>query len=37
VGQLHITEMDRAIGLRFRKIFRKGDDLVIDSRFRNSA
>lgn len=37
VGQLHITEMDRAIGLTFRKIFRKGDDLVIDSRFRRSA
>lgn len=34
VGQLNITEMDKAIGLVFRKIYRKGDDLVIDSRFR---
>ncbi len=34
VGQLNITQMDKAIGLVFRKISRKGDDLVIDSRFR---
>jgi len=33
VGQLNITEMDKAIGLVFEKISRKGDDLVIDSRF----
>ncbi|OPY11388.1 MAG: Riboflavin biosynthesis protein RibD [Syntrophus sp. PtaB.Bin001] len=32
VGQLNITNMENAIGLIFRKIFRKGNDLIIDSR-----
>jgi len=37
VGQLNITSMEKAIGLVFRKIYRKGDDLIIDSRFRRPA
>ncbi len=37
VGQLNITSMEKAIGLLFRKIYRKGDDLIIDSRFRRPA
>jgi len=37
VGQLHITNMEKAIGLIFRRIFRKGDDLIIDSRFRKTS
>lgn len=37
VGQLNITSMGKAIGLVFRKIYRKGDDLIIDSRFRRPA
>jgi len=34
VGQLHITNMENAIGLIFRKIFRNGDDLILDSRLQ---
>jgi len=37
VGQLHITNMGNAVGLVFKKIFRSGDDLIIDSRLRRSA
>lgn len=32
VGDLHITTMEKAMGLVFKKIFRSGDDIVLDGR-----
>jgi diaminohydroxyphosphoribosylaminopyrimidine deaminase/5-amino-6-(5-phosphoribosylamino)uracil reductase len=32
VGELHITSMERAMGLRFKKVSRSGDDIILDGR-----
>jgi len=32
VGDLHITHMGKAMGLEFKKIFRSGDDIIMDCR-----
>jgi len=37
VGDLNITDMKSAIGLIFRRTYRKGDDLIIDARLRGPA
>jgi riboflavin biosynthesis pyrimidine reductase len=35
VGDLDIRTMDKAVGLTWRKIFRRGEDVIFDGVFRN--